>query len=190
MVGESVPSPDREASVPLTGMTEEMRFGTDEGTWVSVDVTPEGGTVVFDLLGDLYAMPIGGGAVTRLTHGLPFDSQPRVSPDGRWIAFVSDRGGADNLWVMDRAGGYLRQLSDNEHSVSISPTWSPDGGELLVAECLSYLTEARFRWYPAGRPATSWTRSRPRSAAPAAWCLRTAATSTSPDATRWTSCAT
>ena len=148
MVGESVPSPDREASLPLTGMTEEMRFGTDEGTWVSVDVTPEGGTVVFDLLGDLYAMPIGGGAVTRLTHGLPFDSQPRVSPDGRWIAFVSDRGGADNLWVMDRAGGYLRQLSDNEHSVSISPTWSPDGGEILVAECLSYLTEARFRWYP------------------------------------------
>lgn len=134
--------------LPLTGLTEDLRFGTDEGTWVSVDVTPDGTTVVFDLLGDLYEMPITGGRVARLTDGLPYDTQPRVSPDGRWIAFVSDRGGADNLWVMDRAGGNRRQLSDNEHSVSISPSWTPDGTRILVAECLSYLSEARFRWYP------------------------------------------
>ena len=143
-----MPEPKPMAALPLQGLTEELRFTTDEGTWISVDVTPDGTTLIFDLLGDLYAMPIAGGAVTRLTDGLPYDTQPRVSPNGRWIAFVSDRGGADNLWVMDRAGDNLRQLSDNEHSVSISPSWTPDGRSIVVAECLSYLAEAKFRLYP------------------------------------------
>lgn len=68
--------------MPLDGLTEELRFSTDEGTWISVDVTPDGTTLIFDLLGDLYAdcrSPIAGGAVTRLTEGLPYGPQPRVS---------------------------------------------------------------------------------------------------------------
>lgn len=148
MPGETVSSPDHAGLLPLSGLAREIRFDTDEGTWISVDVAPDGTTLVFDLLGDLYEMPVDGGAATPLTNGQAYDAQPRVSPDGRWVAFVSDRGGADNLWVMDRTGGTQRQLSDNEHSISISPSWTPDGAYILVAECLSYLSEARLRWYP------------------------------------------
>jgi len=71
------------------GPTHAIEFETAEGTWVNVDVSPDGRTVVFDLLGDLYTMPIegtGSGKATRITSGQAFDMQPRFSPDGRWIA--------------------------------------------------------------------------------------------------------
>src|SRR5207302_1675559 len=89
------PAP-RTDSLPLTP-TRPLRFTTDEGTWVSLDVSPDGTTIVFELLGDLYTIPIAGGKATRITSGQAFDAQPRFSPDGRSIVFVSDRSGADNV---------------------------------------------------------------------------------------------
>src|SRR5713226_4233394 len=71
---------------------------TDEGTWISLDVAPDGRTIVFDLLGDLYTMPIAGGQATALTSGMAYDAQPRFSPDGKSVVFVSDRDGGDNVW--------------------------------------------------------------------------------------------
>src|SRR6185295_10870057 len=76
-----------------------LKFTTDEGTWMSVDVAPDGRTLVFDLLGDLYTLPIAGGKATRITSGQAFDAMPAFSPDGNMIAYVSDRNGAPNLWV-------------------------------------------------------------------------------------------
>jgi Tol biopolymer transport system component len=82
---------------------------------------------VFDLLGDLYTLPIAGGRATRLTSGAQFDFQPRFSPDGRSIAFISDRDGVQNIWLMDADGGNPRQVSrEGEREVN-SPAWSPDG---------------------------------------------------------------
>ena len=60
--------------------TRIARFTTDEGTWMSLAVSPDGRTVMFDLLGDIYTVPITGGKATRLTDGLAFDAQPRWSP--------------------------------------------------------------------------------------------------------------
>jgi Tol biopolymer transport system component len=74
-----------------------IEFTTDEGTWVSLDVSPDGKTVLFELLGDLYSMPINGGEAKAITSGPAFDSQPRYAPDGKMIAFVSDRSGAENV---------------------------------------------------------------------------------------------
>ena len=82
-----------QAGLPLTP-ARVARFTATEGTWISLDVSPDGRTLVFDLLGDVYTLPIAGGRATRLTQGLPYDAQPRWSPDGRRIAFVSDRTGA------------------------------------------------------------------------------------------------
>src|SRR3954463_10827891 len=77
--------------------SQPLRFTTDEGTWLSLDLSPDGKTIVFDLLGDIYTLPIEGGKASRLTSGQAFDAQPKWSPDGRAIAYVSDRNGSDNL---------------------------------------------------------------------------------------------
>src|SRR5882757_5981932 len=86
---------------PLPLQTERtFSLTTDEGTWMSLDVSPDGKTIVFDLLGHIYTMPIDGGEAKAITDGLSFDSQPRYSPDGARIVYTSDRSGDDNVWVM------------------------------------------------------------------------------------------
>ena len=116
-----------------------IRFQVTEGTWMSLDVSPDGRTIVFDLLGDLYLLPITGGKARPLTSGRAFDAQPRFSPDGRRVAFISDRSGIPNLWVMDRDGRNPRQLSDLRNiagSPVSSPTWAPDGCTIVVSQRL------------------------------------------------------
>src|SRR5262249_36796440 len=109
------------------GPSKTIAFDTDEGTWISLDVHPDGKRLVFSLLGDLYLLPIGGGQARRITSGMAYDVQPRFSPDGKWIAYASDRGGMENLWVCDLDGKNARQVStEKSHTVS-SPAWSPDG---------------------------------------------------------------
>ena len=84
-------------SLPLQ-MALTVSFETSEATWMSLDVSPDGKSIVFELLGDLYPMPVAGGTATRITSGPAFDSQPRWSPDGKRIVFLSDRNGAENVW--------------------------------------------------------------------------------------------
>lgn len=109
------------------------RFTTDEGTWISVDVSPGGEKIVFDLLGDLYTVPLEGGTATRLTRGLPHDMQPRFSPDGEEVVFVSDRSGDDNVWILELVSGELRSLTHGVDSRYLSPAWSPEGDYVVVA---------------------------------------------------------
>ena len=103
-----------------------LSFETDEGTWMNVDVSADGQYLVFDLLGDLYTMPITGGLATRISSGQAFDMQPRYSPDGSSIAFISDRDGHFNVWRMDPDGSNLRQVSEEEDREVNSPAWSSD----------------------------------------------------------------
>jgi Tol biopolymer transport system component len=109
------------------------RFTTSEGTWMSVDVSPDGRTLVFDMLGDLYSMPIGGGAANRISSGIAHDMQPRFSPDGRHIAFVSDKSGDNNLWIADANGTNPRQISKGIGDDFRSPEWTPDGQYIIVS---------------------------------------------------------
>jgi Tol biopolymer transport system component/imidazolonepropionase-like amidohydrolase len=113
------------------GPSHTITFDTDEGTWISLDVSPDGKTVVFSLLGDLYLVPISGGAARRITSGPSYDVQPRFSPDGAHIAFASDRGGTENLWVADALGSDARAVSTEKDAYVNSPAWSPDGDYLL-----------------------------------------------------------
>jgi Tol biopolymer transport system component len=118
---------------PRLKPTRTIRFTTDEGTYLSLNLSPEGKTIVFDLLGDIYTLAITGGKAKRITSGLAFDSQPSFSPDGKTILFVSDRNGQSNLWLMDSNGENQRALTDMEFEVFISPTWMPDGKAVLVS---------------------------------------------------------
>jgi imidazolonepropionase-like amidohydrolase/Tol biopolymer transport system component len=94
---------------------------------MSVDVSPKGDQIVFDLLGDIYVVPMGGGDALALTSGLAWDEQPRFSPDGRFIAFTSDRAGGDNIWVMGRDGSNPTQVTKETFRLLNSPAWTPDG---------------------------------------------------------------
>jgi Tol biopolymer transport system component len=113
------------------------RFTTSEGSWMSVDVSPDGQQIVFDLLGDLYTLPIGGGTATRITHGMALDRMPRWSPDGRQIAFISDRSGGNNVWTISADGRDSTQLSKTSDDMFISPAWTPDGKYVAVTRSVT-----------------------------------------------------
>ncbi|WP_412060709.1 amidohydrolase family protein [Rubrivirga sp. IMCC45206] len=121
------------------GPTKEVRFTTTEGTWMNLDVSPDGRTIVFDLLGDLYLLPIEGGTARRITSGPAFDLQPRFSPDGSRISFTSDRAGGDNIWTMaaepapaEAGGSDAQQVTKEDFRLLNNAVWTPDG-EYLVA---------------------------------------------------------
>jgi Tol biopolymer transport system component len=112
----------------------KIEFSTDEGTWLSLDVSPDGKTIVFELLGDIYTLPVEGGQAKLISGGMPFDSQPRFSPDGNYIAFLSDRNGGENVWIMKSDGSDAKQLSKETWSDFVSPSWTPDGSYVLVSK--------------------------------------------------------
>jgi Tol biopolymer transport system component/imidazolonepropionase-like amidohydrolase len=114
--------------------TRALKFTTDEGTWMSLDVSRDGKTIVFDLLGDIYTIPITGGQATRITSGSGFDGQPRFSPDGKTIVFVSDRSGSENLWLVDPDGQHLRPLTRGPNNAFVSPAFTPDGQYIVVSK--------------------------------------------------------
>lgn len=114
------------------GPVDTVAFETTEGTWMNLDVSPDGRWIVFDLLGDIYRLPIGGGRAELLSGGSAFEHQPRFSPDGRTIAFISDRSGADNVWLMDADGGNRRQLTRVDDPLPTAPMWMPDGRWIVV----------------------------------------------------------
>jgi Tol biopolymer transport system component len=117
-----------------TGMPRVIDFRTDEGTLMSVDVSPDGRWIAFDLLGHIYRMPATGGRAQCLTQGsgVALNMQPRFSPDGREIAFVSDRSGQANVWVMALDGSAPRAVYlDDDHRYA-TPLWAPDGRSILA----------------------------------------------------------
>src|SRR3989449_9812148 len=112
----------------------KIEFTTDEGTWLSLDVSPDVKTIVFELLGDIYTLPIEGGQAKLIDGGMAFDSQPKFSPDGKWIAFLSDREGTENIWIMKADGSEPKQVSKDPNSEFASPSWSPDGKYIFVSK--------------------------------------------------------
>ena len=106
-------------------------FTTDEGTWMNLDVSPDGQTIVFDLLGDIYSIPITGGTAKALRTGIPFEVQPRFSPDGKKISFTSDAGGGDNIWYMNADGSDAKQVSKEKFRLLNNAVWTPDGQYLI-----------------------------------------------------------
>jgi imidazolonepropionase-like amidohydrolase/Tol biopolymer transport system component len=114
------------------GNYKEANFTVSEGTWMNLDVSPDGKEIIFDLLGDIYTMPITGGTTKLLRGGHAFEVQPRYSPNGNKILFTSDAGGGDNIWVMNRDGSNAVQVTNETFRLLNNGAWSPDG-EYIVA---------------------------------------------------------
>lgn len=114
--------------------TRKINFTTTEGSWMSVDVSPDGQTIIFDMMGDLYTVPITGGKATQLTKGLTYDVHPRYSPDGKKILFISDRSGADNVWCFDMEKKDTIQLTNDNNKYFPDACWTPDGDYVVYAK--------------------------------------------------------
>src|SRR5215813_2807687 len=123
----------KEEGLPLK-TDKKIEFTTDEGTWMSLDVSSDGRTIVFDLLGDIYTVPTSGGEAKRIVGGLSFESQPKFSPDGKKIVFISDRSGAENLWLSDVDGSNPKPLTKGRNTSFLSPSWTADGNYVLTSK--------------------------------------------------------
>jgi Tol biopolymer transport system component len=125
---------DEELPLKADGKVE---FTTDEGTWMSLDVSSDGQWMVFDMLGDIYTLSINGGEAKRIIGGMPFDSQPKFSPDGKKIVYISDRSGAENLWICNVDGSDAKPLTKgrgNPMQMFVSPSWSSDGKYVIASK--------------------------------------------------------
>ncbi|MCE3283423.1 MAG: amidohydrolase, partial [Chitinophagaceae bacterium] len=117
---------------PPNGNYKAVAFSVNEGTWMNLDLSPDGQTIVFDLLGDIYTIPVTGGAAKPLRTGIAFEVQPRFSPDGKQILFTSDAGGGDNIWVMNADGSNGKQITKEDFRLLNNGAWTPDG-QYIVA---------------------------------------------------------
>ena len=109
-----------------------FNLNTDEGTWMNLDVSPDGKTIVFDMLGDIYTMPVTGGKAKALRTGLAFEVQPRYSPDGTYISFTSDAEGGNNIWVMTADGQNAKAITNEKYRLLNNAVWTPDGKSLVA----------------------------------------------------------
>ncbi len=143
---EAAEAPDsaKAEAKPDPGPLRTIQFEVDEGTWMFLDVSPDGSTILFDLLGDLHTVPIDGGDAPVLLGGRDWDQMPRYSPDGDRIAFISDRDGMMNLWTVDADGSDPKQYSKARTDPHLSPFWTPDGQIIVRKEGELWL------YYPEG----------------------------------------
>jgi Tol biopolymer transport system component len=109
-------------------------LNTDTGSWMSLDVSPDGQTIVFDLLGDIYSIPISGGKAKRITKGMAFDSHPKYSPNGESIVYVSDKSGGNNVWIRDLNSNDSIQITKEKDNQTAFADWSKDGDYLIVSK--------------------------------------------------------
>ncbi len=156
-------SGDKKKPLPLEA-ARSADFTATRGTWMSLDVSPDGQTIVFDMLGDLYTLPIAGGTATRITEGLAYDGQPRFSPDGETIVFVSDRSGGDNVWTLRMDFTDTTQVTRGNTSLYYSPEWMPDGEHIVVSRTGGLGGSAKLRIYNVHRSSAEIVISGPASA--------------------------
>lgn len=128
---------DKEAEKPSwsvnspKGEFKTANINVSTGTWMNVDISPNGKTIIFDLLGDLYSMPITGGEAKPFMTDIAWQMQPTFSPDGKYIAFTSDEDGGDNLWVMNADGTNAKAVTSEKFRLLNSPAWSPDSNYIV-----------------------------------------------------------
>ncbi len=141
----SSPAAKEEDPLPLKP-SRKVEFTTNEGTWLSLDVSPDGQTILFELVGDLYTVPMAGGEAKKLTSGMAFNSMPHYSPDGKKIAYISDKGGSENVWISNPDGTNDKQLSQDDQSEFTSPAWSADGDYVIAGRTTQFPIGASELW--------------------------------------------
>jgi Tol biopolymer transport system component len=112
-----------------------LEFKITQVTEADIAVAPDGKQLVFTILGHLFMVPVEGGTAEQLTFGACYDNDPAFSPDGRGIAFVSDRDGSGgNVFLLEPATSKLTQVT--HESQAGQPTWTIDGKAILYLRFL------------------------------------------------------
>lgn len=119
-------------NAPENAPLSKIDINVTEGTWMNINVSPDGEHIVFDLLGDIYQIPIAGGEAKPLAQGIAWQMQPVYSPDGKYIAFTSDEDGGDNIWIMNADGTNPHAITTETFRLLNSPAWSPDSHYLVA----------------------------------------------------------
>jgi Tol biopolymer transport system component len=123
---------------PTNAKMRNIEFDVSSGSWMTVDVSPNGKAIIFDLLGNVYEMPFEGGTARMMTNGREWNRAPRYSPDGEQISVVRDGAGPDEIWVMPAIGGKLEQITNHSATrsgwVGGTPNWSPDSRSILYGD--------------------------------------------------------
>lgn len=127
----------------------DVQFELSEGTWMNLDVTPDGQWIFFDLLGDIYRIPASGGEATAVLAGPAMQRSPNVSQDGRRLLYLSDEDGSDNLWVANLDGSGARQVTHETVDLVMGPTWGPDGtfAASRMVSTFPRMKATEIRWY-------------------------------------------
>jgi Tol biopolymer transport system component len=115
----------------------DVEFTVTEGTWINVDVSPDGGTLLFDLLGDVYRLPAAGGEAVVVHGGPAMQRAASFSSDGRRILYLSDADGTDNLWVSAADGSNARQITRESVDMLNAPAWGPDGSSAAASKTVA-----------------------------------------------------
>src|SRR4051794_32997516 len=139
------PKSESKPEALITKSARTIEFSTDEATWMNIDVSRDGKTLLVDVLGDLYTLAVTGGEMKPLTTGMAWDYQAKYSPDGKQIVFISDREGSDNIWIMNADGTGEHSLTKEKKYMFGSPTWSPDGQYIVARRWGTYPFESYLR---------------------------------------------
>lgn len=96
---------------------------------MNVDVSPDGNTLLFDLLGDIYSIPSNGGTAEQLTRGIAINLKPIWSPNGNFYSFITDNSGEFHVSIssIDKKFNNTIGKSDGQVSISLNPQWTRDG---------------------------------------------------------------
>jgi imidazolonepropionase-like amidohydrolase/Tol biopolymer transport system component len=145
------PSPTSE------GSASGIEVVAKQATWSSVTVHPGEDSFHFDALGQIYRADADDGSVADASPALSgefltrfpdaISHSPAISPDGRRLAFVSDAGGRENVWLAQRGGGRERRLSDLSGAAVSGLAWMPSG-RALIARVRTAPTEGRIWRFP------------------------------------------
>lgn len=146
-VGRSETADKRDHLPAASASSRQVSFKTREGTFLSVDVAPDGTRVAFDLLGDIYLLPIHGGTAEAITRGPAWDQAPLFSIDGTSIYFISDRSGAKNIWEREIGSPASRQVTRSKSDVMGVLNWTNDRRRIIAARGNMEIANAEVSLY-------------------------------------------
>src|SRR5258708_37642260 len=124
------------SNIPITVNSDDVvarpEIKTVVGQIRSHSISPSGARAVFEARGNIFTVPTEHGSARNLTDSSSIhELNPAWSPDGKWIAYLSDRTGEYEVYVRPQMGGEETRITTDGGVYRYGPVWSPDSKKLL-----------------------------------------------------------